>query len=137
MTLFDAAPQRPTDDAHPFRESPSGLCECGRHVGDPVHSHVYPLYGGTPPHVDGDTSTDAAVAARPNVARMHAALLDLFARRPDWTCDELEEATGFTHQSCSARVRELVLLGRILDSGRRRETRSGRKARIYQPVEAL
>lgn len=47
------------------------------------------------------------------------------------TCDEVETYLGLRHQTASARIRELVLIGKIFDTGWRRLTRSGRKARIY------
>jgi hypothetical protein len=47
------------------------------------------------------------------------------------TCDELEVITGWRHQSASTRLRELVLDGQIIDSGRRRPTRSNRAANVY------
>lgn len=104
-------------------------------VGLPLTTGPYPLYGGTPPHVAGsDTSTAAAVAARPNIGRMQARILELMGPGGGWTCDELEIATGYSHQSCSARVRELVQLGRIVDSGDRRKTRGNRPARVYRIV---
>ena len=51
------------------------------------------------------------------------------ARQNGLTCDEIEVALGF--QTASARIRELVLNGFLVDTGRRRQTRSGRPARIY------
>lgn len=47
------------------------------------------------------------------------------------TCDELEAMSGLMHQTASARVYELHKLGAIYDSGRRRKTRSGRKATVW------
>jgi hypothetical protein len=47
------------------------------------------------------------------------------------TCEDLEDALSAHHQSVSARLRDLLMQGRILDSGNTRETRSGRKARVY------
>lgn len=47
------------------------------------------------------------------------------------TCDEIEAQLGYSHQTTSARIRELVLLGKVRDSGARRKTRSGRAARVY------
>jgi hypothetical protein len=47
------------------------------------------------------------------------------------TNDELEDAMALRHQTLSARVRELVLLGRVEDSGERRKTRSGRLATVW------
>lgn len=50
------------------------------------------------------------------------------------TCDEVEIVTGLKHQTASARIRELALKGLIKDSGKRRLTRSGRKAVVYEPA---
>jgi hypothetical protein len=47
------------------------------------------------------------------------------------TCDEVEIALRLRHQTASARIRDLVLDGLLFDSGVRRETRSGAKARVY------
>jgi len=47
------------------------------------------------------------------------------------TCDEAEVACGLSHQTVSARIRELFKAGRIKDSGRTRPTRSGRKAVVW------
>jgi hypothetical protein len=51
------------------------------------------------------------------------------------TCSEVEEVTGWCHQSASARLRELVLDERIVDSGRRRPGASGRSQRVYVNAE--
>lgn len=50
------------------------------------------------------------------------------------TCDAVEELTGMSHQTCSARITELVIEGKIRDTGMRRGTRSGRTARVYVAV---
>ena len=47
------------------------------------------------------------------------------------TCDEAEEALGLTHQTCSARFHDLSKGGRLTDTGRKRDTRSGRPAAVY------
>lgn len=51
------------------------------------------------------------------------------------TCDELEVALLMSHQTTSARVRDLAKAGKIVDSGRRRLTRTGRKAIVWAVVE--
>jgi predicted transcriptional regulator len=53
------------------------------------------------------------------------------------TCDELEQAMGLSHQTCSARLRELNMKNRIYDSGKRRKTRSGRDAIVWFAVEGM
>lgn len=47
------------------------------------------------------------------------------------TCDEAEADLFLSHQTCSARFNELWRRGRIVDSGQRRPTRSGRKAIVF------
>jgi hypothetical protein len=47
------------------------------------------------------------------------------------TCDEVEAALGLSHQSASARLRELALKDRVVDSCGRRLTRLGRKAIVW------
>lgn len=51
------------------------------------------------------------------------------------TCDELEELCKLTHQTAGPRLRELFLMNRIRDSGKRRLTRSGRKAIVWVVVK--
>ena len=47
------------------------------------------------------------------------------------TCDDLEAHLAMRHQTCSPRVNELVAQGRLLDSGQRRRTRTGRTAVVW------
>jgi hypothetical protein len=44
------------------------------------------------------------------------------------TCDALERQLLLSHQTCSARVNELMRADRIVDRGLRQKTRSGRNA---------
>lgn len=50
------------------------------------------------------------------------------------TDDEVEVITGWLHQSASATRRSLVLDGRLLDSGKKRLTRTGRRAIVWKAV---
>ena len=47
------------------------------------------------------------------------------------TDDEIELASKMSHQTISARRRELVLEGKVVASGRKRPTRSGRAANVW------
>ena len=88
----------------------------------------------TAPHVPGsDTSRAAAQSMRPHLQGLQAEVYRRVEQAgPDGcTCDELEVAMQGKHQTISARVRELVQAGHIVDSGHRRRTRSGRTARVY------
>jgi hypothetical protein len=82
-----------------------------------------------------DTSENAASSMEDSAPRIRARIYVSVKKSGNWgqTCDELEILHG-RHQTVSARLRELVLDGWIFDSGRRRLTRSGRKARVYLVV---
>jgi Fic family protein len=82
-----------------------------------------------------DTSHQAAQSIKPRRTALQdhvefSVKYGLFP--PGATCDEIERATGLSHQTASARLRELVLNGRIEDSGERRKTRSGRLATVWR-----
>jgi hypothetical protein len=50
----------------------------------------------------------------------------------NWTTDELEAVTGWTHQGLSPRIVELRKAGLIVATNETRATRSGRQARVYE-----
>lgn len=84
-------------------------------------------YPAAPGYVDTDTSRAAAESV--DAAGLRAKALDHLRRATDGlTSDELEQITGWPHQTASARLRELVLRGDAWDSPARRPTRHGRKA---------
>ncbi|TXH57058.1 MAG: hypothetical protein E6Q97_05045 [Desulfurellales bacterium] len=81
---------------------------------------------------DSDTSHAAADSMRVHAAHLRGEIYDLVAKSHDgMTCDEAEEITGRPHQSVSPRFLELRKMGRIVDSGIRRKTRSGRSATVW------
>lgn len=83
---------------------------------------------------------DTSAAAFQSTTTMSRALArnivysNIFAFPCGVTCDAVEEATGMSHQTCSARITELVIEGKIRDTGERRKTRTGRTARVYAVV---
>lgn len=88
----------------------------------------------TAPHVVGsDTSLAAAESIERQAPTMQRAVLDCIVRGAQCrrTCDEVEVWLDMSHQTASARIRELAKAGTIVDSGQRRKTRSGRKAAVY------
>lgn len=92
------------------------------------------LYGGRPPFVRGSSTSEAAADSMTNASgKIRRQVLEhIVALGPHGaTCDEIEDALDLRHQTASARVRELALLSRILDSGRKRPTRSGRNAVVW------
>lgn len=92
-----------------------------------------PLYDGNPPHVAGsDTSKAAADAIKESADSIRRKVYNLIGSSRGLTCDEVEAITNLRHQTASARIRELVLQGRLYDSKERRATRSGRMAAVYK-----
>jgi hypothetical protein len=95
---------------------------------------TYNLYGGTPPHVRGsDTSTAAAKSQLPKISALHKRIEAYIRSQGAFgaTEDEVSAWGNYLHQTATARIRELVLHGRVQDSGGRRKTRTGRWARVY------
>ena len=87
------------------------------------------------PFVRGsDTSEAAADSITPHGGRLRQMVFAVIVAAGDAgrTDDEIEVQTGLPHQTASARRRELVLAGRISDTGLRRTTRSGRKAAVWK-----
>jgi hypothetical protein len=81
----------------------------------------------------GDPCSEAAnESVHPDKASIRADILQWIADRQHEgaTCDEVEVALGLRHQTASARMRELVMLGMATKTGRRRPTRSGRNAAV-------
>lgn len=94
-----------------------------------------PYAGDNPPRVAGsDTSEAAAESVAKDTPRLRELVMAAIVARGDEgaTDDEIEVATGLRHQTASARRRELVLLNRLDDTGRRRTTRSGRSAAVWR-----
>ena len=88
-----------------------------------------------PPHARGSTTSAAAADSITDVAgSLRARVLGHIAGTGGSTCDEIEAALDLRHQTASARVRELALLGRVRDAGGRRRTRSGRQAVVWVEV---
>lgn len=79
------------------------------------------------------TSKAAALAIEPELSRLCAdvlgALID--AGKRGLTCDEVECCLKMRHQTASARINQLSTSGHIVDSGKRRLTRSKRNAVVW------
>jgi hypothetical protein len=82
-----------------------------------------------------DTSAQAA-ASLPNIAGMALQCFDEIALAGGLTVDQLEFLLNGRHQTISARVNDLVNKGWVVDSGKRRKTRSNRNAIVWVVSEA-
>lgn len=74
-----------------------------------------------------DNAENAEAQRRRILALVQAAGVD------GMTCDELEQALGLAHQSCSARCSELKKAGRVRERGYR-PTRTGSRAGVLVAV---
>lgn len=85
-----------------------------------------------------DTQEAAAFGAFPRSGSLRRKVYDVIAGYGSIgvTDDYVEQRLGREHQSISARRRELVLGGFIVDSGMRRKTRSGKSATVWVAVDS-
>jgi hypothetical protein len=107
-------------------------------LADQAYGDTPITYPDVPGHVAGsDTSKSAAASVTGSAGALRGTVLHKIkdAGPSGLTCDEIEAILGGRHQTISARVRELVMFGKIRDSQVRRATRSGRSARVYLFVQ--
>jgi predicted transcriptional regulator len=96
---------------------------------------LFEYYPERPGFVQGsDTSEDAADSLDDRtLGRLRRLVLDRVSGSPSGaTCDEIEVALELRHQTASARLRELQLMGWVETSNEKRLTRSGRMAHVYR-----
>ena len=78
------------------------------------------------------TSIAALASIEPATSGLRGIIFQVIDSEPNGvTCDRIEEALNMRHQTCSARITELSQRGLIIDSLRRRKTRSGRTAVVW------
>jgi len=85
----------------------------------------------TLPFSDNKTSKAAAESMIGSASSLRRLVYDVIKHLGGCTDDEIEIETGLSHQTASARRRELVLSGAVVASGERRATRSGRTAAVH------
>lgn len=102
-----------------------------------LFSYQSPARAQTAPYVRGsDTSERAAKQIAPALGFLQQKVLDVLLSEPKGLlCEEVERKADLSHQTCSARIRELCQRGYIEDCGERRVTSSGRSARVYRSRE--
>ncbi|MCP4677693.1 MAG: hypothetical protein GY854_19690 [Deltaproteobacteria bacterium] len=94
----------------------------------------YPFYGGTPPHQQhSDTSRGAAVAVASKASKQRAQVYAHILSKGNngATDEEIGTALDLGGNSVRPRRRELVIAGRVVDSGHRRKTTTGRDATVW------
>ena len=95
-------------------------------IGDEVFGEFVPIA-----HSNETTSKEAAKSMISSADAIRNRVLEAVVSSRGATCDELECVLSLSHQTCSARIRELALMGKIKDSGLKRKTRSDRSAIVW------
>ena len=99
----------------------------------------------TAPHNNVETSVEAAESIKPHVNKLCRRVLDCVRSMPaGLTCDQAERILGLSHQTCSARFRDLascqppLIEKLVLEDGSyaKRRTRTGRNALVWIAKEA-
>jgi len=85
-----------------------------------------------PPHNGTPTSIAAAESVRNVVTGRRLAVLDALRTHGPMTQEQVGEVLGWPIQSVNPRVNELARMGLIRDTGKRRATRSGRNAAVWE-----
>jgi hypothetical protein len=93
-------------------------------------------YRGQAPHNGTSTCKEAAKSMGDHLGPLEAAVVDWIKAHGPSTRFEIGEGTNMRPQTCTARVRTLVLRGVLVDLEETRPTDSGRPARVVALVEA-
>ena len=99
-------------------------------AGIPMPRSSYP---DTPGYSNPTTSKAAAKSIKPGAGSLAASVYAYLLGKPS-TCFEIEGALDLSHQTASARITGLRLAGKIIDSGARRPTDSGRAAIVWKVI---
>ncbi len=88
----------------------------------------------TAPDSGSATSRAAARSVQHRVGTDCGRILELLIGQRSYgaTCCEIERMLGLSHQTASARVRQLAKASMIEDSGSTRATRTGRQAIVWR-----
>jgi len=86
----------------------------------------------TAPHNGVSTSVKAAKSIQPKLQYLEMLVMIYFHTVEGATCDECEVKLNLPHQTVSARINGLVKKGMLFDSGKKRLTRNGRKAIVWE-----
>lgn len=92
---------------------------------------TYPNHPGAQ---DRDTSRAAADDAAETAPQLRARALAVLERSNGLTADEVAGRLGLSILSIRPRVTELSRLGKVRDSGQRRQNASGKSAIVWAPV---
>jgi len=87
-----------------------------------------------PPNNGTDTSIAAAASVRDAVTGRRLVVLEALRKHGPMTQEQVGELLGWPIQSVNPRIYELARGGRVRDTGKRRATRSGKSAAVWEVV---
>jgi predicted transcriptional regulator len=85
-----------------------------------------------PPNNGTDTSIAAAASVRDAVTGRRLVVLEALRTHGPMTQEQVGELLGWPIQSVNPRIYELARGGRVRDTGKRRATRSGKSAAVWE-----
>lgn len=91
-------------------------------------------YPNAPGAQNCDTSRAAAIDAAATAPQLRARALAVLEHSNGLTADEVAGRLGLSILSIRPRVTELSRLGKVRDSGQRRQNASGKRAIVWTPV---
>ncbi|QIK63802.1 hypothetical protein G7068_11850 [Leucobacter viscericola] len=98
------------------------------------------LDGAAPRSRASDPVTSVEAGRSADLTGSQDAVFSWFEIKPEWTQSELERAMRFSSWSPSrirSAVSELQAMGLVETTGKTRETKYGRQARVYRAVKAV
>ena len=99
-----------------------------------TYAAVRPYAGNPPSQSHSDTSRAAAESMRGKLSELHVRVLDALRFHGPMTDENLCDVLNLQGNTLRPRRREIELMSYVIDSGGRRNTRSGRKAVVWRLV---
>ena len=97
-----------------------------------LFTYVHPYNGEPPFQKHSDTSRAAAAGMRNKLGQLHVRVMEAIRFHGPLTDEELCDVLNLQGNTLRPRRRELQLMSYVVDSGERRNTRSGRKAVVWK-----
>src|SRR3990167_8425997 len=102
-----------------------------------LFSYIRPYNGEPPFQSHSDTSRAAAQSVRKKLGQLHVRVREAVRFHGPLTDEELCDVLNLQGNTLRPRRRELQLMAYVIDSGKRKPTRSGRKARSKKHTSEL
>src|SRR3990167_10637220 len=97
-----------------------------------LFSYIRPYSGNPPFQSHSDTSLAASRSMRKKLGQLHVMVMEAVRFHGPLTDEELCDVLNLQGNTLRPRRRELQLMAYVIDSGKRKPTRSGRKAVVWK-----